>query len=98
MKKWIGVKRLGNDGELSKAARDIDGAGVAWPTGWVVNELKKKYPKRKEEVTWPKDEEITKELEEAREDERPTLIAKNWEKCRTLEPMGIDTDDDENFQ
>ena len=31
MKKWTRVKRLVNDGELSKAARDINGAGVAEP-------------------------------------------------------------------
>ena len=48
MKKWIRIKRLVNDGELSKAARDIDGAGVATPTKEIVDELRAKYPKRKE--------------------------------------------------
>ena len=38
MKKWLRVKRLVNDGELSKAARDIDGAGVAEPTEKVIAE------------------------------------------------------------
>ena len=97
MKKWIRVKRLVNDGELSKAAREIDWAGVAWPTRWVVNELEKKYPKRKEQVKWPKDEEIRKELEEARKDERPTLIIKNWEKSRAVEQENIDMEGDEKL-
>ena len=48
MKKWLRVKMLVNDGELSKAARDIDGAGVAEPTTAVVAELRSKYPKRRE--------------------------------------------------
>ena len=66
MKRWLRVKTLVNDGELSKAARDIDGAGVADPTTRIVAELKKKYPKRSEEVRWPEVADILKELKEAR--------------------------------
>ena len=62
MKRWLRVKRLVNDGELSKAARDIDGAGVAEPTPKVVAELAEKYPKRREEVSWPTYEDILTEL------------------------------------
>ena len=64
MKKWIRIKRLVNDGELSKAAQDIDGAGVATPTKEIVDELRVKYPKRKEEVKWPTNVEIITELVE----------------------------------
>ena len=48
IKKWDRIKRLVNDGELSKAAREIDSAGVAEPTEEVISELRQKYPKRKE--------------------------------------------------
>ena len=62
MKKWLRVKRLVNDGELSKAARDIDGAGVAEPTDEVIAELRLKYPKRSRDVKWPQIGEIMTEL------------------------------------
>ena len=62
MKTWLRVKSLVNDGEFSKAARDINGAGVAQPTKPVVAELRRKYHKRREEVELPKKEEILKLL------------------------------------
>ena len=65
MKTWMRVKRLVNDGEFSKAARDINEAGVAEPTPKVVDELKSKYPKRRDKVEWPTDVEISNLLQEA---------------------------------
>ena len=71
MKRWLRVKRLVNDGEMSKAARDIDGAGVAEPTEKVIAELIGKYPKRSDEVEWPK---IAAVLEELKEQSKADLI------------------------
>ena len=48
MRRWNRVKKLVNDGELSKAAREIDGAGVAEPSSKVVADLRRKYPKRRQ--------------------------------------------------
>ena len=53
MQMWLRVKRLVNDGELSKSARVINGAGVAEPLEKIVAELREKYPKRVSEIIWP---------------------------------------------
>ena len=66
MRSWIRAKRLVNDGEFSKAARDINEAGVARPTENIVEELRNKYPTRREHVKWPDDDEISEEIENAK--------------------------------
>ena len=66
MKTWMRVKSLVNDGEFSKAARDMNEVGVADITERVVAELKSKYPKRVEEVKLPDKEEIICRLQEAK--------------------------------
>ena len=49
-----------NDGEFSKAERDIDGRKLPNHLigNWVVNELGKKYPRREEAIKWPEIYEI----------------------------------------
>ena len=66
MKAWIRAKRLVNDGEFSKAAREINEAGVAPPNKQVVEWLRSKYPRRTEEVRWPEEDEIADEVEQAK--------------------------------
>ena len=65
LKTWIRAKTLINDGEFSKAPREINEAGVAEPLPLIVEQLRRKYPKRSDEVRWPDDEEIKKEIEDA---------------------------------
>jgi len=97
MKKWLRIKRLVNDGELSKAARDIDGAGVAFPNKEIVNELRAKYPKRKGEVKWPTDEEVIAELKEtARAANTPTSNNDGTESLQ-LESKLMDIEDDDQI-
>ena len=62
-----------SDGELSKAARDIDGPGVAEPTVEVISELRRKYPKRRQDVRWPNIDEIMREIDENLESNSPSL-------------------------
>ena len=44
LRTWIRAKNLVNDGEFSKAARDINEAGVVKPNQLIVEQLRKKYP------------------------------------------------------
>ena len=52
----------------------------------MVEELRKKYPRRKEDVKWPEIHEITKEREEARDDERRIEREKALEIAKQLSP------------
>ena len=92
MKKWHRIKMLVNDGELSKAAREIDGAGVAEPNEKVISELKTKYPRRKEDIEWPNIEDIMKELESA------TLADNTTKVNELLVPDEMAVDDEMGYE
>ena len=54
------AKTLTNDGELRKAFATMVQRGVAPTTNDIVKQLRTKFPKRKNEVSWPSQDEVEK--------------------------------------